>query len=597
MSFSVLVLAVAILWLAYGEAPPQTADHPDAVLPVVDLGYTLQRATAYDGDAKLYTFSNVRYGQPPTGSLRFAAPIAATEDRRVQTGQVEKRCYQANPGWLRIAGKFIGPYLTNNTPAFYRQYPSPASFPPGSVPPADPSETEDCLFLDVLVPDAIFNARKTTKAPVLVWIYGGGFAAGYKTQHSPTALIKQSYDAGGPSSSGVIFVALNYRVSKKTLSCTAPRRNPLTETDERPKKLQLGAFGWLAGGGGAVANAGLLDQRLALQWVQDHIARFGGDPKQVTVMGQSAGAGSIMYHLTAANSADNSSFSSLSLSSKTTTATMAPPLFQRAILQSPFFFPDPGRQRNGEVAKQFLKLSEVDTLSDARALQAEILRTSNYQIVLNAPYGQFAFGPTVDGNDGGYVKQTPIAALAAGRFRKPMPAMGIGFTYPWTQNDYAFLTYASTLFPGAIPAALAPLAASIYPPPSSTLPYTTNLDRAALMTSDVVITCNTYLLALAAHNATRNYLFDVPPALHGDDLHYTFGPDPATRSPAIQLALQSYIARFAQTGDPNGAGAGPLFAPYGPHNEILRLSPNGFEQTLDPAASDRCLKLRDAGLL
>ncbi|KAL9620967.1 MAG: hypothetical protein Q9204_008160, partial [Flavoplaca sp. TL-2023a] len=213
-------------------------------------------------DDNYYTFSNIRYGEPPIGPFRFAAPVAATKDRRVQRGDVERKCYQANPGWLQIAGKFIGPYLTNSTAAFYQQYPLPTSFPRPEVPLSDPTETEDCLFLDVLVPEPIFNRRHAAKNPVLVWIHGGGFAGGYKTQYSPTALLKQSYSS---SANGVVFVALNYR---------------------------LGAFGWLAGGG-AVANAGLLDQQLALKWVQDHIASFGGDPKQVTVMGESAGAGSI----------------------------------------------------------------------------------------------------------------------------------------------------------------------------------------------------------------------------------------------------------------------------------------------------------------
>ncbi|KAL8897721.1 MAG: hypothetical protein Q9207_007073 [Kuettlingeria erythrocarpa] len=341
MIFSAGVLAFSALWIAYGDALSQRVNEPKGVLPVVDLGYTAQQATSFNDDGRYYAFSNIRYGQPPTGSLRFAAPVAAKEDRTVQRGDMERRCYQANPGWLQIAGKFIGPYLSNGTDAFYQQYPSPASFPRPEVPPADSSETEDCLFLDVLVPEQIFNRRAARKkAPVLVWIHGGGFTGGYKSQYPPTTLIKQSYS--GPAS-GVIFVALNYR---------------------------LGGFGWLAGGG-AVANAGLLDQQLALKWVRDHIAAFGGDPNQVTVMGESAGAGSIMFHL----SSDSK-----------------PPLFQQAILQSPFFFPDPGQTRNEKIAQQFLQLSGVNKLSDARAVQGETLRTANYRMVLDAPYGQFSFG-------------------------------------------------------------------------------------------------------------------------------------------------------------------------------------------------------------
>lgn len=91
-------------------------------------------------------------------------------------------------------------------------------------------------------------------------------------------------------------------------------------------------------------------------------------------MGESAGAESIMYHFTSDNDASATS------------------LFQEAFLQSPFFFPDQGRRRSEEVATRFLQLSGVSKLSDARALQAEALRSANYRMVLDAPYGQFTFG-------------------------------------------------------------------------------------------------------------------------------------------------------------------------------------------------------------
>ena len=117
----------------------------------------------------------------------------------------------ANPGWLAIAGKFIGPYLTGQTAAFYAQYPSQSSFPAPSVPPASPFETEDCLFLDVKIPETTLKTENVTntKAPVLVWLYGGGFTGGYKTQYPPDSLLEQSRIA---NSAGVIFVQLNYRV-------------------------------------------------------------------------------------------------------------------------------------------------------------------------------------------------------------------------------------------------------------------------------------------------------------------------------------------------------------------------------------------------
>jgi carboxylesterase type B len=102
-----------------------------------------------------------------------------------------------------------------------------------------------------------------------VWIHGGGYVAGSKTNSGdPAGLIRRS-------NNGLVFVSINYR---------------------------LGAFGWLSGNefhsDGGVPNAALYDQRFALEWVRDHISNFGGDPDRVTVIGESAGGGSIMHQIT-----------------------------------------------------------------------------------------------------------------------------------------------------------------------------------------------------------------------------------------------------------------------------------------------------------
>jgi len=145
-----------------------------------------------------------------------------------------------------------------------------------AIPPAA-GTTEDCLFLDVMVPKSIFeggnNKKKNgTGAPVLVWVYGGGYTAGSKSgSGNPAGLLERSMTHGRD---GVIYVAMNYR---------------------------LGALGWLAGPTfqeEGTPNAALYDQRFALQWVQDQISKFGGDPNKVTVIGESAGGGSIMHQVT-----------------------------------------------------------------------------------------------------------------------------------------------------------------------------------------------------------------------------------------------------------------------------------------------------------
>ena len=134
---------------------------------------------------------------------------------------------------------------------------------------------------------------------------------------------------------------------------------------------------------------------------------------------------------------------------------------------------------------------------------------------------------------------------------------------------------------------------TIYPPLGTpTVPYTTEVERAALFAGEVIITCNTYLLGLAYQNRTYNYLFDVPPAIHGDDLDYTFGPDSSTTDEGIRILLQDYVTTFAETGSPNRAGL-PSFDMYGNGTRVLDLSPGSVSMRLDPAASVRCLQLRD----
>ncbi|MBW8303215.1 MAG: carboxylesterase family protein, partial [Brevundimonas sp.] len=125
--------------------------------------------------------------------------------------------------------------------------------------------SEDCLFLNIWAPD---QARR---APVLVWIHGGSLISG--------AASEAIYDGAAFAGQGVVLVSINYR---------------------------LGALGWLAHPGLSAespdnisGNYGLMDQIEALRWVRRNIGAFGGDPDNVTIAGESAGALSVLYLMAA----------------------------------------------------------------------------------------------------------------------------------------------------------------------------------------------------------------------------------------------------------------------------------------------------------
>lgn len=127
---------------------------------------------------------------------------------------------------------------------------------------SSPDPDEDCLNLAIWTPAADPQA----KLPVLVWFYGGAFVAGSNAV--------RCYDGARLAARGAVVVGVNYR---------------------------LGVFGWLrAEAIGADGNQGLADQAAALRWVQEEIASFGGDPTNITVFGESAGAASIAMHLAGA---------------------------------------------------------------------------------------------------------------------------------------------------------------------------------------------------------------------------------------------------------------------------------------------------------
>ncbi|KAK3616879.1 hypothetical protein LTR22_026919 [Elasticomyces elasticus] len=194
------------------------------------------------------SFRGVPYAQPPVGELRLRPP----QSRTTSFGTISD-----NP-LPRACPQFYTSVNSGNLPG--DAIPALSNTP---LPQARPS-----------------TASATSKLPVVFWIYGGAFEFGSTQTYDGTTFVSKSVQLGAP----VIYVAVNYR---------------------------LGGFGFLAGSSLAKegsTNLGLRDQRLGLQWVQENIAAFGGDPDKVTLWGRqiSESAGSISaFDQTVINDGDN----------------------------------------------------------------------------------------------------------------------------------------------------------------------------------------------------------------------------------------------------------------------------------------------------
>lgn len=209
--------------------------------PQVTLPHGGQLRGVWDQGVRV--FRGVRYAQPPVGALRFATPVPAGP-------------------WagLREAVTFapMAPQLPRTAQA--------------GTPPLGGA---DCLAVNVWAPPAEPGARW----PVMVWVHGGGFFRG--------AASDPLYDGASFARQGLVFVSLQYRLGVDGFLHF--ERDGEAEGEAEGG----GEGGGEPGGAAAPANRGLLDQIAALKWVQDHIGAWGGDPAQVTVFGQSAGAGAL----------------------------------------------------------------------------------------------------------------------------------------------------------------------------------------------------------------------------------------------------------------------------------------------------------------
>jgi carboxylesterase type B len=356
-------------------------------------------------------------------------------------------------------------------------------------------------------------------------------------------------------SDGAIWVAMNYR---------------------------LGAFGFLSGPTlqqNGTANAGLLDQRLALEWVQENIHLFGGDPDNVTIMGVSAGGGSIMHQITAYGG-------------------VKPAPFRRAIPQSAGLVPVPGNRQQEQAFLDFLSLLNVTTLNEARALPSSALLGANIKQIADAPYGAFIYGPTVDGS---FAPGMPSKLFLQGAFAKDIEILssfnsheGILFTDPSAyDSEPLFRKQIENIFTSLSSEDVEFVFETLYPATyNGSQPYTDSLGRAQLVIAEAALICNQNSMVEAAakqHVAAFGYQYSVWPAVHGSDQPPLFsnGPTPGV-DPQISSILKDIVAGFVNNGLPNKSPAGITTPTYGPDSSILNVLVNASSIIRDPTATERC---------
>ena len=195
-----------------------------------------QISGAINATGDVYAFKGIPFAAPPVGDLRWKEP-------------------QPVKPWVGVRKcESFGPSPMQAEPVPFSMWSEEFLIP------KEPTN-EDCLYLNV------WTGAKSSgeKRPVIVWIYGGGFLSGGSAV--------PVYDGEAMAKKGIVFVSINYRV---------------------------GVFGFFAhpeltkeSGRNASGNYAILDQLAALRWVKRNIAAFGGDPKNVTIAGQSAGSISV----------------------------------------------------------------------------------------------------------------------------------------------------------------------------------------------------------------------------------------------------------------------------------------------------------------
>ena len=259
--------------------------------------------------------------------------------------------------------------------------------------------SEDCLFLNIFTPE---TAQEGDKLPVLIYIHGGGFTGGCGHE--------QHFDGPVWPAKGVIGVTINYRLGPLGFAC-------LPELREEA---------------GFTGNYGLFDQLTAMQWVRDNIASFGGDPGNITIMGQSAGAMSVQQHCL---------------------SPLSDGLFHRAVMSSgggvSKLMPTGSAEKSELFWKTAMDRSGCKTLEEFRALPAEKL-FSIWQETRKDTRGGNCF-PVIDGRlvvEGGVGKDIPYMAGATSQDMMPPILLSMAKKWCAIQEKPSYTWFFERQLPG-----------------------------------------------------------------------------------------------------------------------------------------------------
>ncbi len=473
-----------------------------ALIAIVPLPATAQLQTSQvrtpkgvlegvlSADNKVRAFKGIPYAAPPVGSLRWKAPQPAPSWTGVRKAtEFGARCMQ-------------GPIFPDMV---FR----------------DSGPSEDCLSLNIWMP----ATPTASRLPVMVWIYGGGYAAGSSSE--------PRQDGANLSKQGVIVVSMNYR---------------------------LGLFGFFThpdlakeSGHNATGNYGLLDQLAAIEWVKNNIALFGGDPNNITIFGESAGSFSVSAQMA---------------------SPLAQGLFERAIGESGAFF-GAGLLLKPAAEREKQDAAFAESSLGTSSLQA--LRAKSAADLLNAALKQdtIRFSPVIDGY---FLPEDVYSIFRAGR-QTHIPLLA-----GWNADEGSYKAF----FKGQAPTTqnFAARAHALFGADADKFlkAYQADTDIQAKrsaqdLAGDQFIAYSTWkwleIQTETGQSPVFRYKFDQvtplapeaaqdpssePTAYHSSEIAFVFGALSSKKLPwrpadyTLSNLVSTYWANFAKTGNPNSPG-------------------------------------------